>query len=74
MNAVSISECRKFVGAGLHKTLTVGKNGAFVSWKKFREIGKSMKFGILISGSASISTMGLFNVQKYVCGSKNCSR
>ena len=41
MNAVSISECRKFVGAGLHKTLTVGKNGAFVSLKKFREINES---------------------------------
>ena len=38
MNAVSISECRKFVGAGLHKTLAVGKNGAFVSLIKFREI------------------------------------
>ena len=35
MSALSVSECRKYLGIAVHKTLMAGKHGALVSY--FRE-------------------------------------
>ena len=34
MSALSVSECRKYLGIAVHKTLMAGKHGALVSYWK----------------------------------------